>query len=306
MNKNLIFCALAFDEHMKSGVNMSKANNKVELYLKNAFVALFSAKKNNPECEVALVTNLALNPLWENQFSKSDIKIYRKDFDCFRFGSDYTWGLAFYKLCAIKRMLELHYDNYLIVDTDVYFQSGLDDLWKDTQNYLMLYDINHRPSTGHSIIFDEEVRNFSGIDRSITNWGGEFIAANNANMTRFISNAEKIYDEMIRTNFVTTIGDEFITRLAADRMDNVKNAGGYIFRFWTNSFRLVSTCYKNNAVSVLHCPNEKRYGMLTLYRYISKKWTLPSNSYVHRCLHLKRPSVLTYIKMLVLFIKQKV
>ena len=55
--------------------------------------------------------------------------------------------------------------------------------------------------------------------------------------------------------------------------EDIKNAGAYIYRFWTGAkFRLVSSCYKNNKVLILHMPAEKTRGILQLYsKYIAKE-----------------------------------
>lgn len=56
---NLICIPFAYEENMNSGVNVSiKGKGKIEIYLKNACVALISAKYYNPDSDVALVTNL--------------------------------------------------------------------------------------------------------------------------------------------------------------------------------------------------------------------------------------------------------
>lgn len=76
---------------------------------------------------------------------------------------------------------------------------------------------------------------------------------------------------MLQKNFITTKGDEFILSLAANEMrESIKNAGAYIYRFWTGAgFRLISTCYEYNRITILHLPAEKEQGMLKIYdKYI--------------------------------------
>lgn len=47
---NLICIPFAYEENMNSGVNVSiKGKGKIEIYLKNACVALISAKYYNPD-----------------------------------------------------------------------------------------------------------------------------------------------------------------------------------------------------------------------------------------------------------------
>ncbi|MBE6599512.1 MAG: hypothetical protein E7638_08730 [Ruminococcaceae bacterium] len=50
----------------------------------------------------------------------------------------------------------------------------------------------------------------------------------------------------------------------------------------------MSTSYKYNAVSVLHVPNEKEDGIITVFEQYVLKHTLPSREKVHKILHLTR------------------
>ena len=109
----------------------------------------------------------------------------------------------------------------------------------------------------------------------------------------FSSVCEEIYQGMYDKNFVTSKGDEFILSLAADKLKAIiKNAFPYVCRFWTGaSFRLVSTCYEYNRVTVLHMPAEKDHGMLKMYgRYISHG-IVPDDQIVWRTFRLSRQSI---------------
>lgn len=59
---NLICIPFAYEENMNSGVNVSiKGKGKIEIYLKNACVALISAKYYNGCC--------ASYKLWQMEYS---------------------------------------------------------------------------------------------------------------------------------------------------------------------------------------------------------------------------------------------
>lgn len=94
--------------------------------------------------------------------------------------------------------------------------------------------------------------------------------------------AERIYEEMVRKEFKTSKGDEFILSLAANEMKEIiKNAGAYICRCWTGlDFWLVSTCYEYNKVLILHLPAEKEKGLLKLYTNNTKM----VNFYYKKCM----------------------
>lgn len=297
MKKSLIIGAFAFDENMRSGENVARVKDKFSLYLKNAAVSLISAAQTNPNSQVAFFVNAELPEKYLSLFAAHGVEIIYRPFDRFRFSGSYTWGLAFYKLCALSYALELGYERYLLIDIDTYTQSSLADLWEDAERHVLLLDINYRLANEERQGFLKESRVFFSTDEKLTCYGGEFIAGNSLQLQEFIDCCMRVYNAMVEKNFPTKYGDEFIIRHAAAEMpERIKNASGYVFRFWTGSFYVVSTCYSANAVSVLHVPAEKKYGMLHLYHCLTKNGHFPNNKRVHRMLHLKRPPIRAYIK----------
>ncbi len=289
MSKNLIFCAYALNPLMKTSVNLKHKEQSKIIYLRNIVVALVSAKRNNKECDVALVTNTELPVEFSDIFKKENILVIHEEFDEFKLPQEYKWGLAFYKLCALKKVLTRGYDNYLMFDTDTYTQSSLDDLWIETRDSIMLYSINQRFSNKDYATFYQESKDFLGTDKPIAYYGGEFIAGNKELLEVFIGKCSVIFDKMLKESFVTTHGDEFITCIAADQMrESIKNAGGYIFRFWTGTFRMISTIYAFDPISILHVPSEKEGTFIKLYLYYVKHNKFPTNQKVHKMFHFKR------------------
>lgn len=299
MNKNLIITAFCDINGMKSGMNVRNDSNRKDVYYKNAVVSLLSFKETNKEADVALFTNVEPPKRYQDILEKHGVIIKVIDFDTFNFENDIAWGLAFYKLCALKHAVDLDYDNYLIVDNDTYCQENLDDMWIELEENILLYDINHRLSIRDCDLYNKEVYEFTNKKVYPTNYGGEFIAGSKKNLKKYLDECLNIFNAMKEKNFKTNFGDEFITRLAAYNNRNmIKNASGYIFRYWTGSFRLVSTCYKFNSVSVLHVPDEKEGGMLKLYDFIVKKDRMPAKEYVWKKLHLKKAKLVYRLKAL--------
>lgn len=112
---------------------------------------------------------------------------------------------------------------------------------------------------------------------------------------------------MIRKKFQTSKGDEFIVSLAADEMSEcIKNAGAYIYRFWTGAtFRLVSTCYEYNKVLILHLPAEKEKGMLRLYSNYIRKGRVPSEQKVWKICRLKHSDIFRLYRIYRNYISEK-
>ena len=108
------------------------------------------------------------------------------------------------------------------------------------------------------------------------------------NVKIFTNECLHIYLKMKDKNFITDFGDEIIISQAANKhKDSIKNAGAYVYRFWTGDFHLVSTCYKYNPIAVIHVPSEKTSGMVNLYNRYFRKGKFPINEKVHSILGLK-------------------
>lgn len=259
-------------------------------------------------CNVAVITNIELPQKYTDLLESAGIQILNCPFENFNFGKGYKWGLAFYKLCALKFALEnTNYDNYAIMDSDVFVQGSLSDVFKECKYGILALPL----IVTHSRLapFSKEVKEFgyfSERNSSITHYGGEFIAANKSEAIQFITESEALFNEMITKGFKTTFGDEFITSIALSKLrDKIRNAQPYIFRFWTGLYRQTTERYKTEPVAMLHVPGEKAGGMIRLFRYYAKYGRFPSRAKVHRILHLNRPSLKARIQRLIYYIQVK-
>ena len=293
--KNMVFFAYAYDTNMQGSPNVAKdelAKTKT-IYMKNIVVAAVSARKSisSDTTDVALLTNCPLEEPYNQILKNNGVDIRIELFDEFNFGPNYRWGLAFYKLCALKKALDYNYDNYLLLDTDTYTFGDFSDIWEQTKDYLMLYDIGHRPTVPNCRKFYDQIHDFAGIDKQITKYGGEFIAGNKSTLKAFISKSENVFNELKEKKFVTTCGDEFIINIVADKLEcGIKNSAGYIARYWTNpEFYRVSTNHIFDPISILHLPAEKECGILMMYKHLLKKNAFPPKSRAFKMLNLPLP-----------------
>lgn len=300
MSKKLIFLPYACDPRKNTGVNLDRREGAMDTYCQNFCVALVTLKQENPDCDVALVTNGELPGVYTELLKRKGILVLRQPYDTFVFPADYRWSLAFYKLCALDAMVKRGgYDFYCYLDTDVVANASMDPVWEECGNHILLYDVNHGLYDADYRGFLQEVADFTGEPSYITHYGGEFFAANAKNSALFIDNCRTVYERMRDCAFVTTKGDEFITSIAASRMGpGIKNAGAYIFRFWTGSYRLISTVYRLEPIPILHLPVEKERGMLTLYRRYISRDRYPTRKQIYRCCHLSRPRLKNVVKQL--------
>jgi len=307
MKSNLIFSALAISEGKETSVNLSSKESASQTYYKNVIVSLVSAKIKNPQSDVALVTNIDVPKAYANILASNHILIFIVPFDNFVFDGSYKWCLAFYKLCALKKILEIGYKKVCMVDSDTYFSSSIDDLFEESDSTIFLYNLNRRLRAPGRKDFNKEVEEF-GIDPKHTlDIGGEIIAGDCFILSSLIHRCLEIYEKMRETGFKTSFGDEFILRISAySFIEYIRPANSYLYRYWTGSFQLTSTNYLFNKVSIYHVPQEKEFGMIKLYRYIDRKRSLPSNSTAVRALHLKHRRLILYIKYLILKFTKKI
>lgn len=287
---NLIFNALAIDDKARGSTNVSDIFLKSDGYIKNSVVSLFSAKQNNPECECALILNFEINKHYHELFEEFNIKIFYVPFDKFYFSKNYNWSLAFYKLCALDYVVNnLNYDNYCLLDTDTVSIDAFDNIWKECEHNILLFDIQHSLDIQQAITMNQEYKNLNQIHTYLTNYGGEFIAGSKEKLSYFLERSKLYYHKMLSSNFKTKHGDEFIIACVAEETDiknKIKNANAYINRFWTRNFYLISTNYIYNPICVLHLTDEKNSGIICLYNYIDKNRTLPKKNKIFKILNL--------------------
>ena len=72
------------------------------------------------------------------------IKFFIEEFDQFVFYNGMDWGLAFYKCCALDKMLRKDYEYYCLLDLDTYTQSAFEDLFHECKYWIMLHDRHKR------------------------------------------------------------------------------------------------------------------------------------------------------------------
>lgn len=227
MNRSLIFSAYANLDSANSSVNIRNTTDRSNIYYKNIVVALVSAKRNNPDCDVALVTNQDVPAEYLSILSGNNVSVVYCAFDSFRFKEDYPWALAYYKLCAFQNVLKFEYANYLLIDSDVFVQNNIYMLWNWTTDYLLMFDTSETTQR-----WQNEMHKYLGDKTYVTHWGGEFIAGSHEIMKGFIELCDCIFLNMQRKNFITIHGDEFIESIAIHTSSiKVKHAGMFMYRF---------------------------------------------------------------------------
>lgn len=279
-----------------TGVSIQNLNKQLDTYMKNVCVSASSAKQNTgADSDVMVVSNIEIPDPYISRLIDFGVSYEFCPFDKFNFGSrtsdgkSVNWQLAFYKLCALDHCLErFDYSRICFMDTDVFVQGSFESIWHEANKNIMLYDICE-PSGGYMV---KEMQLFLKTQECLSHFGGEFFAASTELAKEFVAECKNVFNEMKSVGFITKSGDEFITSIAAQRLKTkVKNAGTYIRRYWTGSYRMVCEDYKHGNIAVLHMPAEKEQGIIKLYNSFVSKHTVPTKSQVWRICHLNQPSL---------------
>jgi hypothetical protein len=234
----------------------------------------------------------------------NDIEIFVLPFKNFVFDENYRWSLAFYKLnvLAFLNNSDWSFEKIILLDNDIYVKTSLNSIFSDSDAYILLYDLCRRLNSPEYGVFYEDLKQLYGDNTPpITLYGGEFIATNKANLKWFIQECFKVYETTKNKNVQIKSGDEFILSVVAhNNRSMILNAGNYIGRYWTGMYRFHSENSGYNYVRLLHCPSEKNYGFLKLYRLLKNGKTITPKK-VYKILHLYHghihiPTIIWYIK----------
>ena len=309
---NLIFTAYTHAPKVLGSQQLTGVSDDVKrrIYEKNILVALASAKRKNPEDEVALITTDMPGEPLAGELSRAGVKVLLHPFDTYVMPEDFRWKLAFYKLCALTWAASLpEYERILLLDSDTLTMEPYGDLWKEADEGLMLFPLGHTWShpdrqpirETYRILFpQEEDLDPTGRTEPLNDpiqYGGEFVCGRREQMTDFTEICLQLYQRILQAGdrIPKEIGDECILSIAAgiyNRKLRVRDACAYVYRYWTDAFYLVATNTFQNPVCIWHLPAEKDRGILYLYAYYRRHGDFPPKERTARVLGMpgkKRP-----------------
>lgn len=299
-HKKVVFTAFAFKEGYQTSKQTGKeaSQTMIEIYMENIYVALTSAGIQNPDVDLVAVVNQQPPQHWQRLFQEANIKVKLIPFDTFVLPPSFTWALAFYKLCALKAMLEEgSYNLYLLMDNDTFTTGSYQQLWKDALEAVLLYPVGHSyDHPDRQIICHDWEHLYPEESGNPVHYGGEFVAGNLTQLKAFMVLAEGVFEQMSECKFAIdkATGDESVWSMAAQLAETrrgpiIRGAGAYLYRFWTGDFYLISTVTVANPVCIWHIPNEKENGFSYLYQIYQKKGCYPQQKKVAAILGIAVP-----------------
>lgn len=249
--------------------------------------------------DVAFITNIEVGEEYKRIFSNNGIKIIKCPFDLFKFPDNYQWCLAFYKLCALKYITTLNYDNVLSIDSDTYIRGNFEYLWKNLEQNIILYDRSGSTVEPIGTLKNLDFVRYMYNDR-IQKVGGEFFASSIENLKPFIEKAEYIFNKMVQENIEIKSGDEFITSLTAACFYNIDFSGiRYIYRFETGFWRDVCNKGQLSVTPILHVPNSKKSGMKKVYDFFMENNCFPPEKTIYKWFHFFHRTPKQFIKAII-------
>lgn len=290
---NLIMNAFAFKEEFQNSPQLGGevTLKTIDIYMKNIYVSLKTAKMNNPLDDVALLTNAKIPYMYEKLFMMNDIKVIIVPFDEFIFPAKFAWALAFFKLCALKYMVNnYNYDKYLLIDADTITVSPLEELWEETSDGVMLINTGHSVGHRERQFIIKDYNKLYNTKKYIIHYGGELIAGKRSELIEFLALCKEVYNKIEKFNFnvAENIGDETIISIAAFEYKKIIPAQPYIYRYWTGRFYLVSTNYVYNAIAIWHLPSEKETGILRVFDYLVRYDEIPKYTRLRKMVGLPK------------------
>ena len=181
--ENLIFGAFATLDGYREG---DAANLGRTVYDRCTVVALCSAKAQNPACTVALLTNAPVPEPFRSQLTQGGVEIWDCPFTTYRVPADTNWALAYYKLCAMAWVLENRdFTRAAMLDLDTFTQRPLDDLWRECDEAVLLYQVPHAASQTMTAAISRcfDAVEPDGAPHALTHFGGELVAGSRARLT---------------------------------------------------------------------------------------------------------------------------
>ncbi len=208
--ENLIFGAFATLDGYREG---DAANLGRTVYDRCTVVALCSAKAQNPACTVALLTNAPVPEPFRSQLTQGGVEIWDCPFTTYRVPADTNWALAYYKLCAMAWVLENRdFARAAMLDLDTFTQRPLDDLWRECDEAVLLYQVPHAASQTMTAAISRcfDAVEPDGAPHALTHFGGELVAGSRARLTDFMSLCRDYFKELQAKGITPREGDEAV------------------------------------------------------------------------------------------------
>lgn len=260
--------------------SVKSVDNAMNVYLKNAIIALVSAKIQNPEAVCILNCNFEISAHLRKVAERAQIEIHAVPYGAYMSNEAFPWAITQYKYDSMEHVVGLMEDDdtMVLLDTDTVCVHSLREVFEESRYGLILYAVYHGY---HQEKRQSIIRNYQkifGLEHAdLVHYGGEFFAGNKVQLQSFLNYCKEVVLKAKGREELDPWDDEHVLSIVAEHFlkNKVYQGSSYICRYWTNQFYLVSTNYYYNPVSIWHLPAEKNYGMLTLYEYYEKHHCLP-------------------------------
>lgn len=259
---------------------LKTVDDAMNVYLKNAIVALASAKIQNPDARCILNCNFEVDAILKTIAEQAGIEIHLVPYGAFRSNETFSWAITQYKFDSMAYVLGLMEaeDCMLLLDTDTVCVREMSEIFDEAKQALVLYAMYHGYYQEKRQSIRKNYQKLYCLEQAdLVHYGGEFFAGSKRLLMELVSYCKEIVEQAREREDLEPWDDEHVLSIAAEHFmkEKIYPASAYICRYWTNKFYLVSTNFYYNPVHIWHLPAEKNYGMIVLYEYFEKHHTFP-------------------------------
>lgn len=259
---------------------LKTVDDAMNVYLKNAIVALVSAKIQNPDARCILNCNFEMDAILKTVAEQAGIEIHSVPYGAFRSKEAFPWAITQYKFDSMAYVLGLmnEEDCMVLLDTDTVCVRKMTEIFEEAKQALILYAVYHGYQQEKRQSIRHNYQKLYNLEQdNLVHYGGEFFAGNKQLLSELLSCCRKIIELAREREDLEPWDDEHVLSIVAEHFmkEKIYPANAYICRYWTNKFYLVSTNFYYNPVHIWHLPAEKNYGMIVLYEYFQKRHAFP-------------------------------
>ncbi len=256
-------------------ISQRSKTSTLDTYLRCIFVAFYSLRHYNPDCELQLSTNKALPEPYSSQLSSIGVSTVIIEY---KHNPPAVFGDSFRGCFFLFDAIIAEEESALFVDPDIYCSKKIpiEIFMGDTPAALNMKFEQEREVNGLNLFKAREI--FTNLlklppVKSHDHLGGEAVFIPKKIRKKFIADIESIWEANTKSSiegkeFLTT--EEHIISLVLSN-DSVIDLCGIILRIWTDTKyrRIEGGTFKPEKISLWHLPAEKSYGFYKAYKLAS-------------------------------------
>ena len=274
------------------------------VYWKNIYVFYFTFKKYNPTVKFLFFSNVAIPEYLEgfplkSALEKLGVVEVHVPFN-YKTPKDYygSWRNQFFEFSIFEKVsaVILEKDSlFMLLDSDCVCVKNIQPLIDLTaKKGYSVYKFDHTPTDNINGITRVDMKhifeNLLGekIERLPEYYGGEYFFMNIERIEKIVQDFKALWPKLLelnKNNLPKFNEEAHVLSYIFYKNGWIENlANDYIRRIWTQPFIFRDVSIQDEHLSIWHLPHEKKYGILNLFKYFSKKTSkfqkIPDNMFL--------------------------